>query len=65
MDPATGRTEVFYGNSPIGKNGINKLFKDGAKILGLPNPESFCPHLLRAHFITKLETDMDNFFKTQ
>ena len=29
--------EWFYGQCPIGKSGINKLFKDGAKILGLPN----------------------------
>ena len=53
-DESTGRTEVFYGNSPIGKNGISKLFKDGAKILGLPNAENFCAHSLRAYFITKL-----------
>ena len=54
VDASTGRTEVFYANSPLGKNAINKLFKDGAKILGLPEPESFCAHSLRAHFITNL-----------
>ena len=54
FDESTGRVEVFYANSPIGKNGINKLFKEGAKILGLPNPEQFCAHSLRAYFITRL-----------
>ena len=54
FDESTGRVEVFYANSPIGKNGITKLFKEGAKILGLPNPEQFCAHSLRAYFITKL-----------
>ena len=37
VDPSTGRTEVFHGNCPLGKEYINRLFKDGAAILGLSN----------------------------
>ena len=55
-DPSTGRTEVFYGNCPLGKEYVNKLFKDGAAILGLANASSFAPHSLRAYFVTKLST---------
>ena len=46
--------EWFYGQCPIGNSGINKLFKDGAKSLGLPNSEKFCAHSLRAYFITRM-----------
>jgi len=54
VDPSNGRTEVFYGNCPLGKEYINRLFKDGAVILGLANASTFAPHSLRAFFVTKL-----------
>ena len=53
-DPITGKLESVYADLPIGRNGISKLFKDGAKILGLPNHDTFDLHSLRAYFITKL-----------
>ena len=46
--------QFFYPNNPLGRNTINQLFKDGARILGLSNPDSFSPHSLRAYFITRL-----------
>ena len=45
---------MFYANCPLGRNYILDLFKEGAAILGLPNPQSFSAHSLRAMFITKL-----------
>ena len=33
------------------------MFKAGAVILGLPNPEMFSPHSLRAYFVTSLAND--------
>ena len=30
------------------------MFKEGAKILGLPNPKNFAPHSLCAIFVSKL-----------
>ena len=44
----------FYASCPMGKATISKLFKDGAAILGLKDPEDFYPHSLRAMFITQL-----------
>ena len=54
VDPSDGTTQVFYGNCPIGKEYIKKLFKDGAAILGLKDPQNFGAHSLRAYFVTKL-----------
>ena len=45
----------FYANKPLGPKSIAKLFKDGAKHLGLP--DSFRPHSLRSALITKLAND--------
>ena len=39
---------------PLGKAEITKLYKDGAKILGITCPKHFCPQALRAMFITNL-----------
>ena len=30
------------------------MFKEGAKILGLPDPERFAPHCLRAIFVSRI-----------
>ena len=54
VDESTGKQNLFYANCPLGKNVISKLFKRGAHILGLPNPNDFAPHSLRAVFITQL-----------
>ena len=50
----SGQSECFYANQPVGKNLISSLFKEGAGILGLPNPEKFSPHCLRSYMVTKL-----------
>ena len=39
---------------PLGKAGITKLYKEGAKILGITCPKDFCPQALCAMFITNL-----------
>ena len=49
-----GKTQYFHPNMPLGKHMISGMFKEAAKILGLPNPEKFTPHSLRAFFITRL-----------
>jgi len=49
--------QFFYPNNPMGKNTILKLFKSGARIQGLSNPDSFSPHSLRSYFITRLAND--------
>ena len=51
-----GNSKYFYANMPIGKTGINQLFKDGAKILGLPDADKFAAHSLRAYFVTRLSS---------
>ena len=33
------------------------MFKDGAQIFGLKNPNDFYPHCLRSEFITRLAKD--------
>ena len=33
------------------------MFKEGARILGLKNPNDFYPHCLQAEFITRLAND--------
>ena len=53
---AEGNTNYFYGQSPIGKHQIAEMFKEGAQILGLKNPEKFCAHSLRAYFITMVSS---------
>ena len=45
----------FYGNKPLGRKSIATYFKDGAKILGLP--DTFRPHSLRGACITQLAND--------
>ena len=50
----SGQSECFYANQPVGKNLISNLFKEGAGILGLPNPEKISPHCLRSYMVTKL-----------
>ena len=45
----------MYPDSPLGKTILNSYFKEGARILGLP--ESFKPHSLRAACITKMAND--------
>ena len=42
----------FFDKRPLGENMIRNLFKEGARILGLP--EDFRPHSLRGACITKL-----------
>ena len=55
--PGKFHGQFFYPNSPLGRNTILKVFKAGAVILGLPNPETFSPHSLRAYFVTSLAND--------
>ena len=47
----------FQPNTHLGKTMIAKLFKKGAAILGLEDPDQFYPHSLRAMFITSLAND--------
>ena len=47
----------FQANVPLGKTKIAELFKKGAKLLGLEDPDDFYPHSLRAMFITSLAND--------
>ena len=47
----------FQTNVPLGKTKIAELFKKGAKLLGLEDPNDFYPHSLRAMFITSLAND--------
>ena len=46
--------EAKFTARPLGKAGITKLYKEGAKILGITCPKDFCPQALRAMFITNL-----------
>ena len=48
-----GQSLVFNANCLLGRYYILDLFKECAGILGLPNPQSFSAHSLRAMFITK------------
>ena len=54
--PPTLPHSVFQPLKPMGENKIAKLFKEGAKILGLP--ASFKPHSLRGYCITKLANNV-------
>ena len=49
-----GNYQVFYANQPLGKNAISDIFKEGAALLGLPKPQKFSPHSLRAYMVTML-----------
>ena len=49
----------YYPNKPLGENTVSILFKDGAKILGLKNPEEFGMHSLRAYCITTMANSED------
>lgn len=55
--PGKHQEQFFYTNNPLGRNTILKGFKAGAVILGLPNPQMFSPHSLRAYFVTSLAND--------
>lgn len=45
---------MYSANQPLGKMLISALFKKGAKILGIDDPDSFGGHSLRALFLQKL-----------
>ena len=47
----------FQANVHLGKTKIADLFKKGAQIIGLDDPDQFYPHSLRAMFITSLAND--------
>ena len=50
-----GYTNVrYYKSKPLGRNTISDLFKEGAKILGLSDPENFRPQSLRGACITRM-----------
>ena len=50
----SGNSKFFYANQPVGKNLISDLFKEGADMLGLPNPKKIAPHCLRSYMVTKI-----------
>ena len=58
-----GNLEVFYTNQPIGKNLVSNLFKEGAGMLGLPNPKKFAPHCLRSYMVTKVANGKGKYLK--
>ena len=41
----------------MGKDSIKALFRKGAKILDLKNPEEFCPHSLRHLYGNQMAND--------
>ena len=50
-----GYTNVrYYKSKPLGRNSITELFKEGAMILGLSDPENFRPQSLRGACITRM-----------
>jgi hypothetical protein len=51
-----GLKGFYYENLKLGAHSISKLFKEGAGILGILS-EDFCPHSLRALFITTMVND--------
>ena len=53
-DPSTGKIPYYYPLQVLGRNKVRELFKEGAAILGLPDPEKFAPHSLRACFVSRL-----------
>ena len=58
------RSEYFYANQPVGKNLISSLLKEGADMLGLPNPKKFAPHCLRSYMITKVANGKGKYIST-
>ena len=48
--------DIFYAKKPMGKDSILATFREGATILGMDS-ETFCPHSLRAFFVTNLVND--------
>ena len=48
------KKHAFQANVHLGKSKIAQLFKKGAQILRLEEPNQFYPHSLRAMFITSL-----------
>ena len=52
-----GETRLFSPNQPMGKDSIKALFRKGAKIMGLKNPDEFCPHSLRHLFGNQMAND--------
>ena len=50
----SGNSKFFYANQPVRKNLISDLFKEGADMLGLPNPKKIAPHCLRSYMVTKI-----------
>ena len=48
------KNHCFQPNVHLGKTKIAELFKKGATLCGLDDPEDFYPHSLRAMFITSL-----------
>ena len=51
-----GLKGFYYENLKLGATSISKLFKKGAGLLGILS-EDFCPHSLRALFITTMVND--------
>ena len=49
--------QFFYPSNPLGRNTVLKVFKAGAVILGLSNPDKFSPHSLCSYFVTRLAND--------
>ena len=39
-DPKINQVQYFYPNNPLGRNTIRSMFKEGTRILGLPNWEN-------------------------
>ena len=52
-----GEAKLFYPSMPLGKDKITALFRKGAAIMGLSNPEEFMPHTLRHMLGTHLAND--------
>ena len=48
---------LFYPHQPLGKDKILQLFRKGAKIMGIANPEEFMPHTLRHMLMTQVAND--------
>ena len=53
----TGEDRLFYSNQPMGKDSIKALFKKGAMLMGLSNPEELAPHSLRHLFSNQIACD--------
>ena len=49
--------QFIYPSNLLGRNTVLKVFKAGAVILGLSNPDKFSPHSLCSYFVTRLAND--------